>query len=502
VILKVRANVPMGNAMDKPRQLQPPTISSRRWLALMVTLALVVLGGAILSSVWLLRLKLHESIADHDGRILHAVSLLQQMGDDSGTETAGSLSDPGAQLDLILNISRLQGVIGIRLFSPAGRFVNALPAYITEGELPRQDLSILESLKPVSHYHPNGRLEDVDLLAEAPRGVVTPLLIVNVPLHAKDQPQLLGVAQFILQGETLSQAFVELDRKLAWLAILVFLASGGMLTVALTFAFGKINRANRLLADRTASLLQANQELALAAKTSAVGAVAAHLIHGLKNPLSGLQGFVNHHGAGNGSARDPDWTEAVATTQRMQNLIGEVVRILGEQNSMAHYELSLEELAELIAARMTPVAEKLGVHFATQLEGSGTLSNREANLVALILENLIQNALQATPRSQSVLLSLVGSNGTVVFEVQDEGPGLPAVVREQLFAPCRSTKDGGSGIGLAISKQLATHLGGTLELKQSTGEGCVFRFALPLASANVSPPPAETIAGSNPSGLS
>lgn len=488
--------------MEKQRQLQPRTISSRRWLALMVSLALAVLGGAILSSVWLLRIQLHESIADHDGQLLHAVSLLRQMGNDSATEFAGSLADPGEQLDLILNISRLQGVIGIRLFSPAGHFVNAVPAYITEGELPPQDLTILQTLKPVSHYYPKGRLEDVDLLADAPGGVVTPLLIVNVPLHSKDQPQLLGVAQFILQGETLSHAFVELDRKLAWLAVLVFLASGGLLTVALTFAFRKINRANRLLADRTASLLQANQELALAAKTSAVGAVAAHLIHGLKNPLSGLQGFVNHHGAGNGSAQDTEWTEAVATTQRMQNLIGEVVRILGEQNTMAHYELSLDELAEMISARMTPVAEKLGVHLATKLEGSGTFSNREANLVVLILENLIQNALQATPKDKSVRLSLVGSNGTVVFEVQDEGSGLTESVRERLFTPCHSAKDGGSGIGLAISKQLATHLGGTLDLKKSTGAGCVFRFALPLASENPPPRRAETIAGSSPAGLS
>ena len=293
-----------------------------------------------------------------------------------------------------------------------------------------------------------------------------------------------------------------MDRKLAWLAVLVFLASGGLLTVALTFAFRKINRANRLLADRTASLLQANQELALAAKTSAVGAVAAHLIHGLKNPLSGLQGFVNHHGAGNGSAQDTEWTEAVATTQRMQNLIGEVVRILGEQNTMAHYELSLDELAEMIAVRMTPVAEKLGVHLATKLEGRGTFSNREANLVVLILENLIQNALQATPKDKSVRLSLVGSNGTVVFEVQDEGSGLTESVRERLFTPCHSTKDGGSGIGLAISKQLATHLGGTLDLKKSTGQGCVFRFALPLASENPPHLRAETIAGSSQAGLS
>jgi hypothetical protein len=66
------------------------------------------------------------------------------------------------------------------------------------------------------------------------------------------------------------------------------------------------------------------------------------------------------------------------------------------------------------------------------------------------------------------------------MEVQDEGPGLPPQVAERLFAPCISSKKGGSGIGLAISRQLAKHLGAELDLKQSSSEGCAFRLVLPL----------------------
>ena len=48
-----------------------------------------------------------------------------------------------------------------------------------------------------------------------------------------------------------------------------------------------------------------------------------------------------------------------------------------------------------------------------------------------------------------------------------------------LFAPCKSSKEGGSGIGLAISKQLANHLGANLELKSNSPEGCVFVLRVP-----------------------
>jgi nitrogen-specific signal transduction histidine kinase len=65
------------------------------------------------------------------------------------------------------------------------------------------------------------------------------------------------------------------------------------------------------------------------------------------------------------------------------------------------------------------------------------------------------------------------------MEVADEGPGLPPEMQARLFAPCPSHKKGGSGIGLAISQQLANHLGAELELKHSSSKGCAFRLALP-----------------------
>jgi signal transduction histidine kinase len=113
----------------------------------------------------------------------------------------------------------------------------------------------------------------------------------------------------------------------------------------------------------------------------------------------------------------------------------------------------------------------------------GMLTNREANLVLLILENLIQNAFQATPEGKSVRLNMVEENGTVQCDVLDEGTGLPAEVKARLFSPCRSTKPGGSGIGLAISKQLATQIGAALELKSASSGGCVFRLSLPRKTA-------------------
>ena len=115
--------------------------------------------------------------------------------------------------------------------------------------------------------------------------------------------------------------------------------------------------------------------------------------------------------------------------------------------------------------------------------GEGILLNREANLISLVLYNLVQNAIQATPSEKRVTLRISAGSGNIVCEVQDEGPGISEAQRAQLFKPCRSTKEGGSGIGLAISQQLAKCIGAKLELTETAPTGS--RFLLTFPNGNV-----------------
>jgi signal transduction histidine kinase len=470
-----------SSGMEKVRQLQNQRVRSRRLPWLVISLTLAVLAGTILAGCLLLREKVREQLAGRDGEAFNELARWQQQyGDENGPEMLTTIDDPAEQFNLALKLSRIRGVVGIRLFLPDGKFNTAFPASITESALSAEDMSKLAALKPVSHFYPAADLASFDLLAQvdsANAGKRAPLLEVNVPLHAPDKDRLAGVAQFITDGEGIAREYADLDRHLFFQAGVTFLAAGGILTLALGLAFARLQRVNRMLSERTERLSQANQELLLAAKSSAIGAVTSHLIHGLKNPLSGLQGFVRNHTSGTADA-ESDWQDAVVTTERMQTLIGGVVRILEEQQSGAGYEISLQEMVEIVLARMLPVARAAGVHFSTSLATEATLTNRDANLTILILENLIQNALQATPEGKAVHLVAVRAGGRVLCEVRDEGPGIPADQQEGLFKPCRSKKEGGSGIGLAISGQLAKQIGATLELRSTSSKGCVFRLSL------------------------
>jgi signal transduction histidine kinase len=461
-------------------------------LAGSVAAALLVLAAVLLWAALNLRRSITIEIGNRAGEILDSVAAAQYLDDRQGGETLTTLDDPTEQIQLALKISRLRDVIGVRLFAPDGKFVNAFPAYVAEGALTPDDLAGLRSLRPVNHFLPRARLEEQELLPET-NGPAVPLLLVEIPLRTDEPSHLAGIVQFVMNGSSLARQYAAVDRQLAEEFSVAFLVAGGILCTALFLAFGRLERANRLLARRTADLLRANRELTLAAKTSAVGAVASYLIHGLRNPLSGLRNFVRDQAADNHRGQDEEWQAAAATTERMQNLVRRTVSVLQQQSTVATYELSFSELGELLDNRMRPAVLAAGVHWQTVVSAEGTLSGREAELALLILENLAQNAIEATPGGKVVSCSIFTRRQAVVAQISDEGPGLPTAARERLFSPCASAKKDGSGIGLAISQQLAKHLGADLRLVASTERGTCFELELPPATpAPPAPAPAQS----------
>lgn len=468
----------MKSAPHFERPVQRP-----RWAPyLALALVLAVLGGTLAWSALDLRARIRSQIVQRDGEILDAVTLMQHLDDQGRGETIASLADPGEQFQLAFKVSRLRNVLGVRLYSADGKFVNAFPAYITEAALPPSELAPLRHLQPVSRFSGSARMQEQDLLAEAD-SPTAPLLFVEVPLRTDDHEQLAGVIQFIMDGSSMARQYADLDRNLTLKFSSAFLAAAAFLLAGLGLAWRRLERAHQKLAERTSNLLQANRELALAARTSAVGAVASHLIHGLKNPLSGLRHFVHAHNTQNGNRSDTEWQTALSTAQRMEELINRVVRVLQEQQTGADYEISIAELVGMLAQKAGPLAESTGVRFQSKTLCEGVLSNREADLILLILENLVQNGIEATPQGGSVELCVTGDAGAINFAVRDQGPGLPPGLEARLFMPVTSGKKGGGGIGLAISKQLAQSLGATLELHDSGPAGCTFRLMVPRPPA-------------------
>jgi two-component system phosphate regulon sensor histidine kinase PhoR len=104
-----------------------------------------------------------------------------------------------------------------------------------------------------------------------------------------------------------------------------------------------------------------------------------------------------------------------------------------------------------------------------------------------VLENLVENALKYTPAGGHVSVSGRADDGSVLFEVADDGPGIGAEHLPRLFErfyrvdKARSRELGGTGLGLSIVKHLVESLGGVVSVRSEPGRGSQFSVRFPMA---------------------
>jgi len=477
-----------------------------RAFALGLGLALLVLAATIFAGWLTVRSLVRQQIAQRDAEGFHATTLMEQLDARNGPEGELLTTDEEIGFKAAMLASRLEGVMGIRFFTPELKFKDAVPGTIQPSPLSTEARAAVARLRPHSRYLPETPFNDIFIyLPQFATGAVArvPTLEITVPLHRPDGQELAGAAQFIVEGQTIAGEYARLDRHLALMAALFFAVAGALLTAMLWPAFRRVERLNRELGQRNERLLRANRELSLAARASALGAVSAHLMHGLKNPLASVSQFITSHGNGDPrTAQGGDEAQdALDAARRMQMLVEQTLEVLSDDRGEPGYDLALDELLDSVRKRVEPAATQRGVVLAVERTGTEdptelpVLPSRVANLVSLILVNLLENAIQVTPSGRRVRLgasfAAASPTGTRELggavehrsfrvEVRDQGPGFPEHLRAELFLPCRSTRQGGSGIGLAISKRLADHLGARLELKESSAAGCLFILDLPL----------------------
>lgn len=427
-----------------PRHRLAPALP---WLA--TAGALVLLAVAMAAVRLPLRAQLRQQLAQRDAQVL--ARLIQQQIDDP--EAAGG--DPLAAVLAASLVPDLPGVRSLQVYSPEGQpFANLLGS----PESPDTPPQLGEPPTASARY------------SAAP----TPHLDVWIPLRHSASDELLGIARMSLDAGDLAHEFETLDQSLLRQSFLAFAAIGGTLATVLLLAFRSLARANRLLAEQSHRLELANRELSLAARTSAVGAIASHLVHGLRNPLAALQIAVSDQGS------SPD---AAASARRMRDMIDDVVRVLRDEQGLAAFEIHASEIVtEAIRRCRLHLPAAQGIRWHQAAEEGPSLDNRAANLALLVLDNLIANAVQAAGGHADIRIVARPTHGAWQFEVEDDGPGIPPGLAERLFLPVASGKPGSSGIGLAISRQLARHLGGDLRLVHSRPGSTRFALTVPVSA--------------------
>jgi signal transduction histidine kinase len=245
---------------------------------------------------------------------------------------------------------------------------------------------------------------------------------------------------------------------------------------------GLIDTFNRM----TGELKDATDKLVASERIAAWQEVARRLAHEIKNPLTPIRMSLETLLAASQRGPLDDRFKGLFTESARAVLeeVDRLKRIVDEFSQFARLprpELATHDLAEVVQPVMALYSAHDGLQFDVALAPGGVVSIDRDQLTQ-VLVNLVKNAEEAmTGRSGAIHVRvLVGDE--VKLEVEDEGPGIPAELRDRLFEPYVTTKPQGTGLGLPIALRIIQEHGGRLEVADGRSGGALFRVSLPRVS--------------------
>jgi signal transduction histidine kinase len=235
-----------------------------------------------------------------------------------------------------------------------------------------------------------------------------------------------------------------------------------------------------------AAIEEREQELVRSERLVTVGKMAAIITHEVRNPLSsiGLNAeLLQEELAASGSR------EAVALCATIVKEVDRLTAITEEYLRFARMprpRLEREQLNSIVAELLEFQRESLasrGVSVAASLdEALPPVAADEAQLRQALL-NLVRNAADAMSAGGELTVATRRSaDGAVEVSVKDTGAGIPAENLDRIFEPFFSTKEGGTGLGLALTQQIVAEHGGRIEVDSTPGHGTTFTLRLPVAA--------------------
>lgn len=224
-------------------------------------------------------------------------------------------------------------------------------------------------------------------------------------------------------------------------------------------------------------------------------AVAASLVHEVKNPLAAIHLHLQLLEGYTGEIEDDEVRKKIVEKVQFikKEILGlnqslhQFLRLLRpETEGPAQIAVDLNALIRDIVAFLEPQAAAQRVHLRFEPGEIAAAGSIDPVFVKQILVNLILNAIQAfenapeetPPKPREISLSSGQIRSVNFVRVHDNGPGIPAEVQERIFEPFYSTKTEGSGLGLALVQKMIREMGGHIDLHSSPAEGTEFTVYL------------------------
>ncbi|HSY24099.1 MAG TPA: HAMP domain-containing sensor histidine kinase [Polyangiaceae bacterium] len=245
---------------------------------------------------------------------------------------------------------------------------------------------------------------------------------------------------------------------------------------AMTYGY---ERAAFELAERREELCSENED-----RGRALEGMAARLAHEVKNPLAAIKGLSTHMARNATDAKTAERLAIVAAeADRLQSVVEGFLSFSRGLEDLNPAPTQLHEVARELCVLLETRAQDAGVSLS--VSGDVAVSvDADARKLRQALLNLVLNAIQASPRGATVAIKVAQSScGGARIVVQDDGAGMTPEVIERIRKPYFTTKEGGTGLGVAVARGVIDQHGGQIEYKSVSGKGTSVTVRLP-ARAN------------------
>lgn len=223
-----------------------------------------------------------------------------------------------------------------------------------------------------------------------------------------------------------------------------------------------------------------------------LGEFLSHISHELKSPLNTIRSYAEMllEGSVDRAATQKEFFNVITEEScRLAKLIDNLLDLSKiDRGALVpqRARLRLESLVGELVRAAEPQARAKGIQLAARVPSNLPTAFADKDLVGVALNNLLANALKYTPEGGRVQVRASHDEGTVCIEVEDSGIGIPPEERERVFekfyrgASTEVRKQPGTGLGLALARQIVVLHGGTLTVDGAPGRGSTFRIVLPV----------------------
>lgn len=229
--------------------------------------------------------------------------------------------------------------------------------------------------------------------------------------------------------------------------------------------------------NKTDNQTTLDSEIIQSEKLTVAGQLAAGIAHEIRNPLTSLKGFLQLLQAGI-NKKEVYYKIMHEEIEKIEAITSELI-YLSKPLTNERKKESVRSMIEDVIMLLRLQAKMDNVTIKTLFYGNYQIVCDRSQMKQVLL-NIIKNAIEVSCPNDEVLITVRKTSKSIEIDVRDEGPGIPSEELEEIGEPFFTTKHGGTGLGLMISKRILASHAAKLHIFNNEENGATFRIEIPI----------------------